>query len=278
MKEVVEEVKEAVKSWAEQGKAAGLRVAALLSKGESVMQETILGFAAKIAGKPAALDWLTGWALAFTDPNTAKVRKSEAKAIFEAYARTEKESTTKDDKGQVIPALVARIVSLDKDGNPVSESKTCVEWLEEHKGSYNSLLKLARELAPKATSNASKTGEKASVQKMGKKTFTKAMESMMGADNEQADKLFTAAAKRISAQPGFEAKVIGHIVGLCNEIKTKSNDVRYLDGVAQIIDVISGLTQKTAGTGTVVALPAPATIPAPAAEAPQAAMEVQKAA
>lgn len=236
------EAKETVRSWAEEGKKAGLRIAALLEKGENVMKDTLLKFAAKIAGQPSAEDWLTGYASAFTVEQTRRNRKSEAKALFSAWASNHP---------------VERVVGLNEDKTPMKETKTVQEWLGDFKGTYHAFITLCREMAPRVGDNSTNTGTKRAA-KLTEKQSKKMLELLDGATGTQADSIVAKATKHLLKVPGWEAKFIGHIVGMCNEIKMNSKDEKMVDGAAQIIDLVHGMTVSR---GVV----APAAIPAAAA-------------
>lgn len=265
--DAVEDVKEKVRSWAEEGKKAGLKIAALLAKGESVMQETLLKFASKVAGQPAAEDWLTGYASAFEVDQTKKNRKSEAKAIFAAWASNhdyKRVDTSTEDN-----------LKLARAGTPVHTTKTCREWLSEYTGGYHAFVQLARDMDPKVTDASTKTGTER-VKTLTEKGAKKVIEALATATGAQADQVMGASIKQLKKMPGFETKILGHIVGLCNELKLASHDVRMLDAASAIIDVVAATTSKMPGTGAVTA-PAPA-VSAVAVESIPAVEQVQKAA
>src|SRR5688572_9374611 len=79
-------IPEKVESWRAQGKKEGERVKAALEKGEMLAREVLLVYGETLAGEATANDFLTGYSSAWTNVNTAKVRKSEAKAVFDAFA------------------------------------------------------------------------------------------------------------------------------------------------------------------------------------------------
>ena len=244
---------ETPKSWAEQGKIAGLKIAAILGKAETVMQEVFLHFAKQIAGTPSAEDWLTGYSQAFEVEQTRKNRKSEANAVFKAWAS--------NHSVERVDLSCAENIELAKKGTPVKVSKTTREWLEGYKGGYHGFIQLARDMAPKSTSDASKTGT-TKVRTLTEKTAKKMVEEMAFATPQQADAVITASIAKVKALPGATHKMFGHIIGLCNEIKAISNNVAELDAASAIIDTVAGLMKATPGTGAATAaIPAPAESP-----------------
>ena len=236
------EVKEVVKSWAEEGKKAGLKIAAMLAKGEGMMQTTLLHFAALVAGQPSSEDWLTGYGGAFEVDQTRKNRKSEAKAVFTAWASNHEVSR--------VDYSTPEKLELARKGTPERITKTTQVWLTEQKMGYTAFIQLARELMPKATDASTSTGS-TRVKTLTDKGAKKVVEAMAIATGKQADEVIGASIKALKRQPGFEHKVFGHIIGLCNEIKTTSQDNAMLDAASQIIDVVASLIARKPGTGAV---------------------------
>lgn len=247
-----------IKSWAEEGAKIGGKIVAVLEKGESIMQETLLVYAKALAGQPSADDWLTGYSGSFKAEQSKKNRKSEAKAVFGAWAS--------NHQVERVDYSTAELVEKARKGEPVKVSKTTREWLAEAPKGYHAFIQLAKELAPRATDASTQgSGTTQAVKTMTDKGHKRLLEELPRATGMQADQIINAAVKQVKKQPGFEMKLFGHIVGLCNEIKTNSNNVAMLDVAAAIIDEVAKLAKVTPGAGTQVAAPAPAVAPQAAA-------------
>src|SRR5437660_1450014 len=77
--------------WHEIGKKEGRRVRDLLDRGEMLASEVLLTYGRYLADQEGSTnDWLNGYVSAFP-MNSQKVRKSEAKAVFDAFSIGEQE-------------------------------------------------------------------------------------------------------------------------------------------------------------------------------------------
>lgn len=248
-------------SWAEKGAAFGRKVRALLDKAGKVMQDNLLAMAKEIAGQPSAEDFLTGYASAF-DKEVGKVRKSEAKAIFSAWAS--------NHQYEQVDTSTPELLKLAQQGTPVKISRSTQEWLRAHTGGYHALVSLARDLAPRVTDASATTG-KTRVKPLSDKGFKKLDKMLASATSKQTDDVVNKAIAMTSNVQGFEHKLCSHIVSLCNSIKSKSSNPAMIEMASSILDVVAEATvlKKVARTAVTASTPAPA-----AAEAVTESVEV----
>lgn len=243
--------KEHVKSWSEEGKKAGAFARDAFSMAETAVAAMLLTVAEVIAGTPSQEDFLTGYAGAWTNTDTGKSRKTDARAVFDAYAR--KETDAPDSK----PFEYERIVgyekeadgSLKKDGNkmpiPIKETKPAAEWLKEYEGDFKGFLQLAREIRNAGTGRQSQgtAVDHRAKKKVTDKQFAAVMESVPVMSINQAHATVVEATKQIAKMPDFELAILNEMELLCNTLKTSKQTI-YLNAAASIIDVLNTLREE----------------------------------
>lgn len=253
-----------VASWAEKGKEAGAKIKDALSSGEKIHRDVLFETAEQIAGQPAAEDWLTGFASAWSDPATAKVRKSEAKTFFTAYA---------------MPNAIEQIVKLDDKGQPVKETKMAKDWLKGHDGSIHQLFTLARRLKGLDGSTATAT-HASTVKVLTAKGATDVMERLKGANPSQLYNVAMEAIKRLPGAVGFEIIITDLIAQSANILKAKTQDEAFIKLGADVSEAASSLVERARGaiaankTLTAAVTASKGIVPAATAEKPKDEAEV----
>lgn len=86
-------------------------------------------------------DWLKGFGDGFGNKDTAKVRKSEASSVFDAY----------NTKAVQLPVGFGAT-----DGKAIYATKSGAEWLVNHKGGFNDFIDLSRKIRGGGTSAKSR--------------------------------------------------------------------------------------------------------------------------
>lgn len=293
-----------VASWHEEGKKAGLRVHDAETKAEVIAREYVLVYGGHLGESdddgnlvPAANDWIAGYCSAWSNPNTQKARKTEVKAIFEAFAMGDQERTlvvgTKqktDDKGAAI---------LDEKNKPtmenIEETHTIREWLLMHqdvKGFeyFSGLANLARRLRGPAKGSGSSGGAN-----RGPRAVTDKQQGEIEARVEvmsanQAHSVAQRSMAQLAKLPQFEIVQFRLIVSACDLIVNKSTNEPAKRKAAAIRDLAEDMVEQLKATLTPVmatakitaSTPAPAPASAPKGEgestAPAQAEEKEKAA
>lgn len=235
--------KDHVKSWAEEGKKAGSFAQQAFTAAESSVMKMLLTIAAIIAGHPSQEDFLTGYATAWSNPNTAKSRKTDARAVMDAYALKDAEG-----KGIVVEFVVGYEKNPDgtaklddkKMPTPIKESKTAQEWLTSYEGDFAGFLKLARDLRNRGTGKESRGTAVSRKAKVTDTQFSNIMENIPVMTLNQAHSTITEAAKQVAKMPNWERAVLAEMELFANQLKT-SNQPIFQNAAAEIIDTLNGL-------------------------------------
>lgn len=149
------EVPEHVESWLAEGKKQGAKVDKLLGVAEARMSDVLLTYAthfAHLGDTAAPNDFLTGYASGFQNPQTGKVRKSEANTVFHCII------VIGDEERRVQ-------TGIDGGKNPVYTVKRISDWLAMHddvagyKG-YGGLIRMAKLFRGNASGQGSGGGAK----------------------------------------------------------------------------------------------------------------------
>lgn len=266
-------------SYAESGKAAAEKIIAAQAKGDAVAKTELLGAAAKLVIEgvliTAASDWLTGYASAFPTLSSGKVRKSEAKTIFEAFAVESKELVL-GMPGTVRPADL-------KQGEIAKETKSGAEWLKACVGGYHEFVALARTVKSDVVAKGQGSeGETVKGKKMTDSFMGKVNDRMATANLKQLGLIVESAMAQLVHRQGFEGAMFAQIEMTCNALKTKSTDNGHLNVASMVLDVVQPHLAKIAAQkvtsiatakqsdatapGPVVNIPVPAEVPKAAAE------------
>lgn len=265
------EIPEKVESWLSQGKHEGARIQKQQAKADMLAADVLLTYGSWLADasyEASRNDFLTGYASGWTNPQTGKVRKSEAKAVFDAFVMGETER--------------ALVVGYDKEAKqPIKESREISEWLmghEELKGyeGYGGLIRLAKELRGPASGSGAGGGAKRKTVVTDKQQG-EVEERIPLMNASQVTSTIEKAIGRVTASPMFETILFREMQFSCNQIKVKSKadgpmHKAHIEAASAILDIIeahlavvSAQQAHAAGAAPVVA-PAPAAAPAPATE------------
>lgn len=247
--------KDHVKSWAEEGKKAGTFAQEVFTATESAVMEMLLAIAAVIAGTPSAEDWLSGYASSWTNKDTGKSRKTDARAVLDAYAMKGSDSK---------PLPVERTIGYEKnaDGSdklderklriPVKMTLTAPEWLQQYEigngegqGDFKGFLALARELRNRGTDRSSQGSAVSRKTKVTDTQFGNVMEQVPAMTQKQAETMIIGGLQHVAKIPGFEPSLIAEMEYTCNILKTSKN-VFYQEAAAEILDVLHAVRSKVA--------------------------------
>lgn len=248
--------KDHVKSWAEEGKKAGQFALQAFSTVERTVRDMLLDVADVIAGTPSAEDFLTGYSNAWANPNTAKSRKTDARAVFDAIA-------TKEGEGEdAKPYVYEKIVGFEKnadgsdkkdaEGNliPIRKSATAKEWLRDFEGEYSDWLKLARDIRNRQSGRASQGSPSGTQQGGGRgrtkvtpKQFDDIMESMPVTSANQAHAIVVEATKQLAKLPQWETAILAETEMLVNQLKTSKQPI-YQNAAAAMMDILNDLRDE----------------------------------
>lgn len=233
-----------VRSWAEEGEKAGNRVREVQDEAESFVVQMLLATAEVIAGTPSQEDWLTGYAKAWKNPDTAKSRKGDARAVFEAFA-------LKGADGKLLE--IERIVGYGKkqvDGaevvdvdSPIKETKVAKDWLKQYQGDFKGFLALARSLrGKKSAGGAGGTGRTRT--QMTDNQHKETLDLITVANTPQAEQIITKATGRIAQAQGFERLLVNELQMIVNVLKQRTNDQAYLKFASDLTDQINDFVSK----------------------------------
>lgn len=274
-------------AWVERGKKLGLHVKAFMEKGEQVLREVLLSVAEQIGGKTEfAEEFLAGFQLAWDAEQTRKNRKSEAKAVLNAYAREGEVEMVMDARwADTTPAMLESA----KKGNPEKQKRLAKDWLIAHKGGYHSFIALAKELAPRTTDASTKGSGTKRVTVLSDKAAEGITQDLKKASASQLFTLMNAAANETVGKPGFEVVLFRSIAETCNTIKAKSQDQAYVDLAAQMYDMASDMVERAMKAANAMAATAAiakastgntgqVSVPAPAVDTAAPAQQPEKAA
>lgn len=247
-----------VKSWAEEGKKAGEFAQSVFKASESAVMEMLLAFAAVIAGTPSMEDWLTAYAKTWTNGDTGKSRKTDARAVLEAYA-------LKDKDGKPLPVELTVGYEKNPDGSdklderklriPIKVTQTAPEWLKTYKigngegeGDFKGFLSLARNLRNQGTGN-SRASQGTAVSRKKSVTenqFSGIMEQLPVMNAAQSVATVHEGLKHIAAfGAGSEIMLVNSMELTCNMLKSSKN-VHCQEAAAEIIDILNTLRDKLA--------------------------------
>lgn len=260
VKRLVDLPKDKIDSWLAEGKKMGLKASNLIGKGEAFARDVLIVYGQHLAGNEGAGDFLTGYASGWANPATGKVRKSEAKAVFDAFAMGEQDRELVQGTDETTKELV-------------KETRTISEWLEGHEGvkgyeGYGGLIKMAKRLRGPASGQGAGGGRAPTV-KFTDQQFEDVKSRIPAANANQAMTLAEMATKQLTKLPQFEMALFREISMIANQVKVKSNDVRFLDAANKMVDLVNDLIDLIAakpGVGE-SAGKAPIVAPAPAAQA-----------
>lgn len=257
-------VPENVQSWVEQGKKEGKAVAGLTARAERRAEATLIAYGlhfAAIAESDSELpaianDWLTGYAMGFDNPNTGKVRKSEAKAVLEAFLRHDQQH----ERVKGVDATTKEIVK---------ESKSAEEWLTGHntvKGreGYAGLIAMAKEIRGKATGGQGAGGGARRKTTVTDKQHGEIVENVALMNSGQAAQVVEKATAQLSKLPKFEQALFREMLMVANQIKMKSNDPAHLKVASEVIDLVQPHLDRIAISEQRAASGQPQTTPSPA--------------
>lgn len=261
-------IPEKVESWLALGKTEGGNVQALIGKGESYARDVLLVYGEYLKGEEASrTDFLTGYASGWSNPATGKVRKSEAKAVFDAFSMHD--------------AQRELVVGYDKEKKlPIKESRTIGEWLKMHgevagHGGYMGLVKLAKTLRGAASGQGAGGGASKRTQVMTDLQHKEITEKLAVANSHQAQDIVQKATAQLTRLPAgkFEQVLFSEISMICNQIKMKSQDKGHVMLAATIFDMVEEALARISAdalkaSGDQPKAPAPAETPQ--AEIPQA--------
>lgn len=281
--------KDHVKSWAEEGKKAGVFVVGAFGVAEKGVMEMLLTVAHIIAGTPSAEDFLTGYATAWSNPDTGKSRKADARAVFEAFSM-------KDASGKLIDAYErtvgyeenkdgTRKLDAQKNSIPIKETKSAQEWLTEYEGDFKGFLALAREIRNQGSGRNSQGTTVNRRQKITDKQLTSIMEALPVASPKQAEAIITDLTNKVVAKlPSGESEkmVLAQMEMLANQLKVSKQPI-YQNAGAAIIDILDELRTEVRAAAELQKQAAKDTLPQGAAaegdvKAPVPAQQEQKAA
>lgn len=277
-REVNVKIPEKVDSWLALGKKEGNRVREATDKAEMLARDIVLTYGEHLCTGsdgvgPSANDWLTGYASSWANVNTAKVRKSEAKAVFDAFAI-----------GNEVRSIV---VGYNKETKEViKEEHKVSEWLKQHaetKGyeGYPGLVRMAKEMRGAATGQGAGGGagnRRRSV--VTEKQSKEIEESIPLMNTQQATTVVEKATAQLTKLPQFEGALFREISMICNQIKVKSQDKGHLELASNILDMVTTHLDRIESDRLKAAGTTPAkapTAPAPAQQ-PQPQQETAKAA
>jgi hypothetical protein len=240
---------EHVKSWAEEGKKAGKFAMGIFKSAESAVKDMMVAVASKIAGSPSAEDFLTGYASSWSNPDTGKSRKTDFRAVMDAFA-------LKDADGKALE--YERIVGYEKnpDGTnkldekknaiPIKITKSAQDWLLEYQvgpdGDFKGFLALARELRNRGTGRQSTGSTVSRKVKVTDSQFSNIMAQIPVMTQPQAHATILEANKQIAKLPNWEPVVLSEMEMLCNQLKTSKQPI-YQNAAASIIDVLNDLRE-----------------------------------
>lgn len=288
-------VPEKIASWHEQGKKEGKKVHDAIDKAEMLTREVLIVYAQHLATEhdadgnlpPAATDFLTGYASAWTNPNTAKARKTEAKAVFDAFAM-------RDEERELVVGYEEQKPGSKEEKKPIKETQSIGEWLLQHndvkgKEGYRGLIDFAKELRGPASGRGAGGGAN-----RGPRAVTQKQQGEIEARIEvmsanQAHNVAQRATAQLAKLPQFEIVMFRQVVNACDMVLNKSTNepakrkaqaIRDMaeDMVEQLkksITLTDTATKGITGTaGAAAPAPAPATptsesgtaAPAPAQE------------
>lgn len=279
-----------VQSWHEEGKKAGVKVRDAETKAEVIAREYVLVYADHLAEfeaggilNPASNDWITGYCSAWSNPNTQKARKTEVKAIFEAFAMGDQERTLVVGTQQKVDDNGAAI--LDDKKKPtmenIEETHSIREWLLMHQNIkgyeyFSGLADLARRLRGVARGAGSGGGAN-----RGPRTVTDKQQGEIEARVEvmtanQAHSVAQRSMAHLAKLPQFEIVQFRLIVSACDLVVNKSTNEPAKRKAAAIRDLAEDMVEQLKASLTPPAAVAKitASTPAPApAVAPQAQSE-----
>lgn len=256
-------IPEKVESWIDLGKKEGKRIHLLMNKGEAIMSEVLLVYGAHLADpnyEASRNDFLTGYASGWVNPQTGKVRKSEAKAVFDAFVMGDTERKL--------------VVGYDKDSKaPIHETRKISEWLTAHESlagwqQYAGLIRLAKELRGPST-NAGAGGGARRKTVVTDKQQGEVEERIPLMNGQQVTKVMEKAVGRLTQAPNFQAILFREMQFSCNQIKVKTDGTTpmgkaHIEAASEIGDLIEAhLAVIASNEARLAGQPAPAA-PAPA--------------
>lgn len=276
-------IPEKVGSWHEQGKKEGKKVHDAIEKGEMLTREVLLVYAMHLATEhdadgnlPAsATDFLTGYASAWTNPNTAKARKTEAKAVFDAFAM-------RDEERELVVGVEQPEKGSKEQPKPIKEVHTIGDWLLMHqdvKGreGYRGLVDFAKELRGPASGRGAGGGANRGPRAVTPKQQGEIEARVEVMNANQAHSVAQRATAQLAKLPNFEIVMFRQVVSAMDmvlnkstespdsPIKRKAQAIRDLaeDMIDQLKKSMAAVTAGTTITGEKAAGPV---VPAPASE------------
>ncbi len=231
-------IPETVASWQAQGAFEGKRIMLAESNVELLAACVAVIYGEKLGGQPAAADFLTGYASNWTNPDTAKSRKSNLKTVFDCFAFGTEERKM--------------LIGFDAGGGMVHGVKKVSEWLKGHneievelvKGrkarlysGYSGLLRLAKALKGGASNTATATTTVAA--RLTDKQLAEFITRLPAASANQSAQVAEKATAGLLKLPQFEIAMFQQISMICNMMKAKSNDLHFLKVAGDITDIVN---------------------------------------
>lgn len=279
-------VPEKVTSWHEQGKKEGKKVHDAIEKGEMLTREVLLVYAMHLATEhdadgnlpPAATDFLTGYASAWSNPNSAKARKTEAKAVFDAFAM-------RDEERELVVGYEPVEKGSKESPKPIKETHAIGEWLLMHqivkgKEGYRGLVDFAKELRGPASGRGAGGGANRGPRAVTSKQQDEIVQRIEVMNPNQAHTVAVRATAQLAKLPNFEIVMFRQVMTCMEAVSNKSTDAACKQKADMIWNHANEMVERlkaamsAANTGTTitgakpagVVAPAPATTGAPISE------------
>lgn len=238
-----------VASWHDQGKKEGKRAHDLIERGEMLTSEILLVYGEHLGEHdsegnllPSATDFLNGYASAWSNPNSAKVRKSEAKAVFDAFALG-------DQVREVVIGYEKVPEGSKESPKPIKESNTIAEWLKMHdsikgKDGYRGLIDFAKELRGPASGKGAGGGSNRGPRAVTTKQQGEILERVDVMTPNQAHSVAQRAVAQLSKMPKFEVVMFRSVMNAMEMITNKSTDEACRKRAQAIWDLAEDQVQK----------------------------------
>lgn len=203
-------------NWRACGKQDGAEVSSLLANAEGGMVKLLTQRAEELLGNAEAqADWLAGYAEGFNSPAVGKVRKSEAKAVLEAWAIHQ--HTRKVQIGQAATTAEGTKIPAQY-GDKVKSGK---DWITDCGTDYHAVIKMARDVRGKVAGS----GDGARARKLTDAQVQAFEEKLPMASASQAMEIAEKATHTIAKMVKSEIVYFRMIQRLCSEHLIKSADL-----------------------------------------------------
>jgi hypothetical protein len=226
-------IPEKVGSWHDEGKKVGKRVHDAIEKGEMLAREALLVYAEHLA---------TEYVSAWTNPNTQKARKTEAKAVFDAFAM-------RDEERELTVGVTTPAKDSKESPTPIKEVHTVGEWLKQHqdvKGreGYRGLIDFAKELRGAASGRGAGGGANRGPRAVTAKQQQEIEQRVEVMTPNQAHNIAQRATAQLAKLPQFEMVMFRQIVNSCDMVLNRSTSEDAKKRAQAIRDMAEDMVEK----------------------------------